>query len=141
MIEKVQVDESSCHLPKYCSISTAKLAAILLVFEHFFSCQLCTSLIFSDSFCALLTHWILFLQIPWFNAASSSFFTPSIHPTLSICGFLTILASRVMSWRIKLPKLPLYFLVSPDHSFSYPIYAHFPDNWTSRNGNASGNLH
>lgn len=52
---------------------------------------------------------------------------------------LSTSASRAMS-RSARPKLPLYFLVSPEHSFSQSIYAHFSDNWFLGNCNFADNL-
>lgn len=63
-----------CLLPKYCSILTAELAAILLLLEHLaFSPQLRYSLIFSDSLSALLAK-------PLFSKSSgpTHFLSPSL---------------------------------------------------------------
>lgn len=93
----------------------------------------CLSLIFSDSLNAHLAFLNPFYSNPLIQRIlPSSSFTPSIHPysMYPLCGFgfLAILAFRAMSRRTKLSKLHLHFLVTHDHSFSHPIYAHFTDN-------------
>lgn len=75
------------------------------------------------------------------NLLSLSYRPSPQHPSVYLfCGSLVISASRVMSRLTRLSKLPLRFLTFSDHSFSYLIYAHFPDNWFSGNSNDAGNL-